>query len=126
MTQSANQFVMANGTEPHRNRTREILQSHPEVKKLISKNPNTFLVILFCVISQIVIAYFLRNEAWYWIVGVSWFVGAFFSHTLFVCVHEAAHNLIFRKVWQNVAEDHSQITRAECPCPGDEIFLFHF
>jgi sphingolipid 4-desaturase/C4-monooxygenase len=100
---SNDNFVVAQGPEPHRIRTREILQSHPEVKKLIGKTSSTFYITLFCVISQITIAYFLRNEAWYIIGAVAWCVGAFFSHTLFVCIHEAAHNLVFRKVWANVA-----------------------
>ena len=30
-------------------------------------------------------------------------MGAFFSHTLFVVIHEAAHNLVFKGLWKNVA-----------------------
>lgn len=97
-------FVHATGTEPHRIRTRQILKAHPEIKKLIGqKNPNTFWVILLCVGIQIVMAYLLREQPWWAIFLGSYFVGAFASHTLFVCIHDAAHNLIFKKVWQNVA-----------------------
>lgn len=97
-------FVHVNGPEPHRIRTREILQSHPEIKQLIGqKSSSTFWVILFCVGLQIGLAYYLKDQSWWWIIGVAYCVGAFASHTLFVCIHEASHNLIFRKVWQNVA-----------------------
>lgn len=96
-------FVNVQGPEPHRIRTREILQSHPEVKKLIGqKNPQTFWILLFCVSLQIGLAYLLKDKSWWLIVGVAYCVGAFASHTLFVVIHEASHNLIFKKVWQNV------------------------
>jgi sphingolipid 4-desaturase/C4-monooxygenase len=101
--QRPSDFTWVEGSEPHRIRTREILKAHPEVKKLISKNPATFWIMLFCVLSQVAIAYLLKDQAWYWIGAVAWLVGAFFSHTLFVVIHEAAHNLVFRKVWANVA-----------------------
>lgn len=96
-------FVHAQGPEPHRIRTREILKSHPELKKLIGqKNPNTFWVMIFCVGLQIFLAYWLKDKSWWWIFGAAYLIGAFASHTLFVVIHEAAHNLIFKKVWQNV------------------------
>ncbi len=99
----ANNFVQAQGPEPHRIRTREILKKHPEIKKLVGqKNPKTFFVLLACVGLQILLAYLLKDQSWWWIVGVAYCVGAFASHTLFVVIHEAAHNLIFKKVWQNV------------------------
>lgn len=97
-----NTFVVAEGPEPHRARTRDIVKKHPEVKQLIGKSPITFVIILFCVLSQFAIAYFIRDQAWYWILATCWLVGAFFSHTLFVCIHEASHNLIFKTTSQNV------------------------
>ncbi|MHA8105843.1 fatty acid desaturase [Aquirufa sp. 5-AUSEE-100C1] len=96
-------FTWVEGSEPHRQRTREIIKKHPEVKKLIGKNPMTFLWILVCVGMQIGIAYFVKDLSWAWIIGVAWFVGAFPTHTLFVCIHESAHNLIFKKNSLNVA-----------------------
>ena len=39
-------FTRVEGVEPHRVRTREILKAHPEVKKLITKNPMTAVWIL--------------------------------------------------------------------------------
>jgi sphingolipid 4-desaturase/C4-monooxygenase len=95
-------FKEVTGTEPHRIRTREIIKAHPEVKKLISKNPNTAIWILSCVSFQVAMAYLLRDQAWYIILAAAWFIGAFPTHTLFVCIHEAAHNLIFQKPSWNI------------------------
>jgi sphingolipid 4-desaturase/C4-monooxygenase len=97
-------FSHAQGPEPHRIRTREILKSHPEVKKLVGqKNPATIWIILLCVSIQIALAYFLKDASWWFVFGAAYLIGAFAAHTLFVCIHEASHNLIFKKVWQNVA-----------------------
>ncbi|HEX8350250.1 MAG TPA: fatty acid desaturase, partial [Hymenobacter sp.] len=96
-------FTLVNNQEPHRGRTRQILKAHPEVRRLITKAPVTFAVMVACVGAQVLLAYFVSGLAWYWILLAAYFVGAFFSHTLFVTIHEAAHNLIFRKTWQNTA-----------------------
>ena len=103
MASAPTAFFVATAPEPHRIRTRQIIKAHPEVKQLMTRNPATFLIGLGCVVAQVAIAYFLRQQAWYWTIPVAYLVGAFFSHTLFVVIHEAAHNLVFRKLWQNVA-----------------------
>lgn len=95
-------FTYVTGTEPHRLRTKAIITAHPEVRQLIGKNPWTMLIIAVCVAFQIVLAYFLRDQSWWLIVALAWFIGAFPSHTLFVCIHEAAHNLIFRRARWNI------------------------
>lgn len=96
-------FTQIATPEPHRGRTRQIVRAHPEVKALMTRNPATFLIGLACVAVQVALAYALRDKAWYWSLLVAYGVGAFLSHTLFVVIHEAAHNLIFRRLWQNVA-----------------------
>lgn len=96
-------FVHSNATEPHRTRTRQILKSHPEIKKLIGqKNPTTFWVSVGCVVLMTAMAYLVRDQSWWIVVAAAWFIGAFPAHTLFVCIHEAAHNLIFRKPGANM------------------------
>ena len=91
-----NGFVVKSGVEPHRSRTSEIIHSHPEIKHLIGKNRTTAVIIFACVILQVVSAYILRDQSWWLIFGLSWLVGAFPTHILFVCIHEAAHNLIYK------------------------------
>ncbi len=96
-------FTLVETPEPHRVRTRQIVKAHPEVKQLMTRTPATALIGLACVVAQVALAVALREQPWYAVALVAYFVGAFFSHTLFVVIHEAAHNLVFRKVWQNVA-----------------------
>jgi sphingolipid 4-desaturase/C4-monooxygenase len=95
-------FTYVNGTEPHRIRTKQIMQAHPEVKKLIGQDSSTALWILACVSMQIGAAYLLRDQSWWLIVAAAWIFGAFPTHTLFICIHEAAHNLIFKKPKYNI------------------------
>ena len=90
-------FSFSQHTEPHRTRTRDILQSHPDIKHLIGKSQSTFWITLTAVVFQLAMAYVLRNQAWWVVLLSAYFIGAFAAHTLFVCIHEAAHNLIFKK-----------------------------
>ena len=90
-------FTYSQSPEPHRSRTREILASHPEVRHLIGKNPFTLLFITGLVLSMTVIAWLIKDSAWWLVIVAAYFVGAFFSHALFVMIHECAHNLIFKK-----------------------------
>ena len=82
--------------EPHKKRTKEIIVEHPEIRELIGKNPYTFLVIPLCLGLQLVLSWFLRDQPWWLIFLVAYLVGAFACHTLFVCIHECAHNLLFK------------------------------
>ncbi len=97
-------FRHATGPEPHRLRTREIMVKHPDVKKLIGKNPVSFLAILGLVGVMTAGAYFLRDSPWWLILLVAYFAGAFANHALFVMIHECTHLLLFkRKSWNQAA-----------------------
>jgi sphingolipid delta-4 desaturase len=90
-------FNWSEESEPHRIRTRDIIRKHPEIRELMGRNSYTIFVILLCVGIQVTLAYFLKDAAW-WVIPVTAFcVGAFACHTLFVCIHECAHNLIFKQ-----------------------------
>lgn len=82
-----NDFSWSTECEPHKIRTKEIIKEHPEIRQLIGRNPYTFLIILLCVSVQTVLAYLLRDSAWWTVFLVAYLVGAFACHTLFVCVH---------------------------------------
>ena len=94
-------FRHADGPEPHKARTQAILRDHPEVRSLIGRNPWSFAVILAVVGSQLTLAVVLAEARWWWVLLVAWCVGAFMNHALYVLIHEAAHNLIVPKRWQN-------------------------
>jgi sphingolipid 4-desaturase/C4-monooxygenase len=89
-------FIYSNSSEPHRVRTRQILKNHPDVRKLIGKNPRTIFFILFLVSFQIAGAFFLADKPWWAIFVAAYFVGAFVDHALFVMIHECAHKLLFK------------------------------
>lgn len=94
-------FIYSDSSEPHRVRTKQILKQHPDVRKLIGKNPATFLFIVLLVALQVGGAWFLADKSWWIIFAVAYFVGAFIDHALFVMIHECAHKLIFKNPTAN-------------------------
>ncbi|MET6998781.1 fatty acid desaturase [Chitinophaga defluvii] len=89
-------FIYSEESEPHRIRTKEILKQHPQIRKLIGKNPLTFLAILGLVGFQVVMAWLVADQSWWIVVGAAYLLGAFADHALFVMIHECAHKLIFK------------------------------
>ncbi|MDX2001338.1 MAG: fatty acid desaturase [Chitinophagales bacterium] len=84
--------------QPHPSRTKQILKAHPEVKKLFTRNPYTALIMLGVLALQTIIAYFMGQaglEYWWLAVITAYIVGAFASHTMYVIIHEATHDLVF-------------------------------
>ncbi len=103
MSKKEKDFTFSNEPEPHKKRTKEILKAHPEVRKLISRTPLSALLILFVVGLQFTIALLLSGQPWWLILLGAYFIGAFANHSLFVLIHEAAHNLIFKNRDMNKA-----------------------
>ncbi len=66
------------------------------MRKLIGKNPKTIFAIIGLVAIQVVAAWLLRDQNWWWIFGTAYLLGAFADHSLFVMIHECAHSLIFK------------------------------
>jgi sphingolipid delta-4 desaturase len=89
--------------EPHRARTKWILERHPEVRHQIGKNPRTFGILLGTVGLQITLAVALRSSPWWLILAVAALVGAVANHALWVLIHECTHNLLFRSPGANTA-----------------------
>ncbi len=86
--------------EPHKQRCRSILKAHPEVTKLISRNPYTAVILILVVLLQIGLSAYLgaKGLSYWWLSAIMAFcIGAFANHCLYVIIHEATHNLIFRK-----------------------------
>lgn len=89
-------FTWSDDVQPHKQRTKSIIRQHPEIRSLIGRNPYTFLIILLCVGVQIGMAWLLSGVAWWWSVVAAYLLGAFACHTLYVCIHECSHNLVFK------------------------------
>jgi sphingolipid delta-4 desaturase len=94
-------FAHSDAPEPHRDRTKEILRNHPEIRTLIGPNPTTFWYGLGIVSLQIVLALGVSRAPWWEVFAVAYLVGAFANHALFVIVHECAHRLVFRERFPN-------------------------
>ena len=91
-----NSFLYSNSPEPHRIRTKEILKTNPEIRKLIGKNPATFLAIVGIVALQLILCWQLGTQSWWLVVGIAYLIGAFADHALFVLIHECSHRLVFK------------------------------
>jgi sphingolipid 4-desaturase/C4-monooxygenase len=101
MVQSTTDFQHSHLPEPHGARAKAILTTHPEVRALFGPNAWSFAVIVAVVAFQFAMAFALREQP-VWLVGVvAWCAGAFASHAMYVMIHEAAHNLIFRRRYAN-------------------------
>jgi sphingolipid 4-desaturase/C4-monooxygenase len=89
-------FQYSDQPEPHKKRTKQILKAHPEVRNLIGRNPVSAVITIFVVALQFVIAYLVADQVWWLTIIAAFFIGAFADHNLFVLIHEASHNLIFK------------------------------
>jgi sphingolipid 4-desaturase/C4-monooxygenase len=95
------EFNHMDGHAVHRQRAREILARHPEVRKLLGQNPTSALWVVGLVSVQWLAAYWLRDVSWLWILAAAWLFGAFVNHALYVLIHECTHNLVFRNKTYN-------------------------
>ena len=96
-------FTYSDSPEPHRMRTREIIKIHPEMRRLVGRNPWSLALIVGIVGLQIGIAILLRGQAWWLALATAYVIGAFADHALFVLIHECAHNLLFQTKTANIA-----------------------
>lgn len=94
-------FVRVTGREPHYERTRRLLATHPEVRALVGTEPRTAWAVVGIVALQVAIAWALRDQAWWVILLAAYAVGAFADHALWTLIHECTHNLVFRKSSEN-------------------------
>ena len=87
-------------SQSHSDRAKEILAAHPSVRRLIGRNPWTAAIGSAIVVAQIATAaaFGALGLAWWpLLLATAWCAGAFANHALYVIIHEASHDLIFRK-----------------------------
>jgi len=77
----------------HAKRRREILTAHPEIRNLMQVDPSFKYVAVACATTQLLIAYFLRNESICFITIMSIFVGTLFNCAIENSIHELVHEL---------------------------------
>jgi sphingolipid delta-4 desaturase len=97
-------FIHSETAEPHQGRARDILGRHTQIRSLAGRNPWSAPLIAALVGTEVALAWALRDRP-VWMIAISAFcLGAFLSHTLWVLIHECAHNLVFANgAWNRLA-----------------------
>lgn len=94
-------FYWSKEREPHLTRRKLILKKYPEVRNLIGPDIKLAVLTIFLVVFQLTSAFFahklleLPYGFVYFIIAV-YFIGATFTHSLFLAIHEITHNLAFK------------------------------
>ena len=94
-------FKHSKAPEPHRNRTKQILRQHPEIRELIGPSQVTFWWTAAVVALQVAVAWAASSSPWWLVVLLAYTVGAFANHALFVLIHECTHRLVFKRKLPN-------------------------
>jgi sphingolipid 4-desaturase/C4-monooxygenase len=92
-------FIPTDLPRPHPLRRRAILAAHPEVAALSGRDWRTAPITLAAVAGQTAIAALLGSLglSYWWAALVAAFcIGAFVNHAMFVVIHDATHNCIFK------------------------------
>jgi sphingolipid delta-4 desaturase len=93
-------FYQSELDQPHPGRARAIVKAHPEVRRLMGRNHWTALIAVSVVILQTAIAFLMGKlgfSYWWLSLLIAYCVGAFANHANYVIIHDATHNLIFRR-----------------------------
>lgn len=101
-----NDYYWVDYQEPHKERRKQILKAHPEVKKLFGKNPFLPWSTLIMVVIQVALALNMTTIVslkfgWIYFILLSYFVGATIAHALFLAIHEITHDLAFKSIAAN-------------------------
>jgi sphingolipid delta-4 desaturase len=89
---------------PHLLRRRAILAAHPEVAALIGHDPRTAAITLAVVLGQTLVAAlcgWLGSAYWWVAILAAIGLGAFANHAMFVVIHDATHDVIFKGLSAN-------------------------
>ena len=79
----------------HYERKKQILDKHPEVRKLIGPNPWTSVIFLIPLGIQLTLAYYMENAPTWLFILVSYLFGSVLAQAMAVVGHDAAHALVF-------------------------------
>ncbi|KIM42089.1 hypothetical protein M413DRAFT_444558 [Hebeloma cylindrosporum] len=101
--QDPKDFLWLMTEEPHRTRRMAIMKAHPEVTKLMGREPLTKYIVLLVVSLQITCAILLRHRSPLspLFIFVAYAIGGTANHNLFLAIHEITHNLAFQGVAPN-------------------------
>eukprot|EP00741_Cyanophora_paradoxa_P013908 tig00020723_g13426.t1 len=96
-------YVRVDNNQMHFERRKQILEKHPEIAKLQGYDRQSAFWIVFIIVAQTALAYFLKDQTNYWILfGVAYVLGAPLVHGMWVLVHDLTHNCVFASKFQNM------------------------
>ncbi|KAF9486257.1 dihydroceramide delta(4)-desaturase [Pholiota conissans] len=101
--QDPSDFLWLLTEEPHRSRRMAIMKAHPEVTKLMGREPLTKYIVLGVVSLQLATAILLRHHSPIspLFILAAYVIGGTANHNLFLAIHEITHNLAFRGIAPN-------------------------
>ncbi|KAJ2786066.1 sphingolipid delta-4 desaturase [Coemansia javaensis] len=98
-------FVRDDFDEPHHKRRKAILAKHPEVKQLYGNEPLTAVIGAAAVAVQLTAAYLVgcvwTDLHWGLVVAIAYLLGGSVCALYGVIIHEAGHNLVFKRPFYN-------------------------
>src|SRR5271156_3830226 len=89
-------FIYSNEPQPHPARTKQLLSTHPEVKELFGPHPKSAIWVVCTVAAQTAFALYIAHQPWWVILIAAYTIGALANHAMWIMIHEASHNLIFK------------------------------
>src|ERR1700741_2221114 len=91
-------FTQSDKPLPHRERAKQILAAHPDVRALFARDRWSVLWTVLLVGLQVAIGIALPafDGRWWVIVVAAYGFGAFANHALFVLIHDYTHNRVFK------------------------------
>jgi sphingolipid delta-4 desaturase len=104
---SLTDFHWKKDDEPHAKRRREILEKHPEIKKLMVVDHSfKYVVIAMCLFQMAMCTAISHYDTpWPLLVVLTYIFSGTLNHALLLAIHEISHNLAFgvSKPWSNKA-----------------------
>lgn len=92
-------YVRVDYLQPHQKRKAKLLETHPELSKLMQPYRLSGLYTVLIVVFQVAMAYYMRNwsltENWLLIFGLAYTLGAVACHAQWVLIHDLSHNAVF-------------------------------
>ncbi len=80
----------------HRQRAREMIRQHPEIKSLAGNTPSTAVWCILLALTQLALAVILPGQPLWLLVLVAYVVGSLININLFSLAHECNHSLVFK------------------------------
>jgi len=96
-TVSRNDFVWDKEAEPHAARRKEILEKHPEIKRLMVVDHQFKYVVSAMVFFQLTMIFLISyfNISWSFLLLLTYVVSGTLNHALLLAIHQVAHNAAF-------------------------------